>query len=153
MCIKNFERASLLKHHKGKLAALREHERKHWALLKGQFHEPSQAINHSSFQRHKSNHKKGDQKRKGLEHTKIYAHAHRHEKKAEQQAFEGLNVCLQLAPIFALSQQHASEKRTQRHREPDELHQRGNRHHEQERRGCKDLRRFAASNPAQRVAQ
>jgi hypothetical protein len=80
-------------------------------------------------------------------------HADRDEKQPEQQALEGLEIGLQLTPVFALGQQHAGEERTQRHRQPHALHQRSRGHDQQQRRGGEDLGRLAARDPAQRGAQ
>jgi hypothetical protein len=42
----------------------------------------------------------------------------------EQQALEGLDVGLQLAPVLAVGQQHAGQEGAQRHRQAQPLHQR-----------------------------
>ena len=86
-------------------------------------------------------------------HGEVDAHAHRDEEQPEQQALERLDVGLELAPVFALGQQHAGQKGAERHRQADRLHQRGGGHHQQQGRGGEDLGRLAARDPAQRGAQ
>ena len=142
-----------LEHHKGKFPALRQQQRKHRALLVRDFHGPCQRINHHAFDRHKAGEQQGHHERSAQHGAKVDAHAHGNEEQAQQQAFEGLDIRLQLAPELALGQQHTGQKSPQRHRQADQHHQVGNADYQQQRCCGKDLGRAAAGNPAQQRAQ
>ena len=80
--------------------------------------------------------------------------AHGDEEQPEQQALEGLDIGLQLAPVFALGQQHApAGKAPSAIDSPTECISAAVAHHQQQRRRGEDLRRIAARDPAQRRTQ
>jgi hypothetical protein len=58
-----------------------------------------------------------------------------------------------LAPVLAFGEEHAGEEGAERHRQPDQVHQRRGGDDEQQRRRGEDLGRVAVGDPAQRRAQ
>ena len=71
--------------------------------------------------------------RKGFSRTKaqIRRHADGDEEQAQQQALEGLDIRLQFVAKFAIRQQYAGKKRTERQGQPDLAHQQCGSQHDQ----------------------
>ena len=150
---KNIGARRRLEHDKGKFAALGQQQRKHRALLIRQLHRAGQRVDGSEFQAQKTDHDQQHVDRKFAQHAKVNAHADGHEKQAQQQRLERLQIGFQRAAVFAVGQQHAGQKSAQRHRQADPLHQRSNADHQQQRGGGENLRGAAVGNPAQQRTQ
>ena len=142
-----------LEHDEGKFAPLRQQQREHRALLRRHANAARQGINHQRLDADEAQHQHGHGQWRAGQCGEVDGHAHGHEEQPQQQVFEGLDVGFQLAPVFAVGQQHAGQKGTQRHRQPHAHHQQGNAHHQQQRGGGENFRGATLGNPAQQRAQ
>jgi hypothetical protein len=73
------------------------------------------------------------------QYPEVDSHADRYEEQAEQQTLERLDRGLDLVPVFGLREQHAGEKRAQRHRQASRFVAERDAEHEQQRERGEDL--------------
>ena len=81
----------------------------------------------------------------------INAHAHGDEKQAEQENAERFYVAFDLMTKFRFRQQHASDKRAKRHRQPGPFHHQRRQGDDQQRSGCKNLMRVNQCKQAENI--
>ena len=93
-----------LKHHKRKLTALRQQQREHRPLLKGQLNVACQRIDHQPLDGQKAQHHQCHEARRLHQHSKVDAHAYGNEEQTQQQPLEGFDVGFQLAPVLTFGQ-------------------------------------------------
>ncbi len=100
------------KQDKGKLTALRKATGKHQRTVHLHAKHPPQQVEHKQLDEDEPNHQTGDQQWIGRNQRKVDTGPHRHEKQAQQQALEGLDVHLQLNPVLAVCQHHPGNEGT-----------------------------------------
>ncbi len=104
------------KQHEGKFPALGQGQREGPALTRRDADGEAEGHQHQPFEHHQPDHQGRDQEGVFGKQTEVDPRSHRHEEEAKQQAFEGLNIRLQLVAIFAVRQYYAGEEGAQRRR-------------------------------------
>ena len=118
--------------HEGKLSALGDGEREVDRRAVAVAPQPCDDIEHQGLGRHQAKRQSNQQKRLLYDQAQIDRHADGDEEQAQQQALERLDVGFQFVAVFRIGQQHAGEKRAQRHRQAGLLHEQGGAHHHQQ---------------------
>jgi hypothetical protein len=111
------------------------------------------AVEHPELHGGEPEHEAEDDERAVDDHVQIGRHADGHEEQPQQQAFERLDVRLELVAVLRIGQENAREKRAEGHREADFLHRERGADHDQERPGRRQLVAFGRGDHAEHGPQ